>query len=215
VAGWAASVIAYVVWPQPLLLVPVLLVAAGFTALLAAHVVAFTVRAGALWDKAISKIPADGGDGPIVSRRRFVVASLGGLAALIWAPSSSLADQGALVLEAPGDCKGIGTVDIKPDGSVAIGQLTCTGNCAPGQPCTPQTSNTPGGGTRTWCGCPGVPEPTECHLVLIREGGTAGVLRYDCDDPCKNPRDQCCARVRKPRTPPNRRFITCTCNRIT
>ena len=51
----------------------------------------------------------------------------------------------------------------------------CEGHCANGKPCKviPSPKNHHGG-YREWCGCPGEPEPKECHLVLYHPGPGEG-----------------------------------------
>lgn len=68
------------------------------------------------------------------------------------------------------------------------GRLLCDDVCPDGTPCRELFSDT---GDHSWCGCPGQPEPSQCHIVAVK---TADDWVPDCtgacplDEPCREDR---------------------------
>jgi hypothetical protein len=83
--GWVASAAVYVLWPNPALLALSAVIAAGFTLLLLAHLVAFTARTMTLWETLHASAPSEVQQ-LWPSRRVFLMSLLGAAAAAFLPP---------------------------------------------------------------------------------------------------------------------------------
>jgi len=123
-----------------------------------------------------------------------------------------------LAQEQEQECLGTGREEGK--GAGLARDLLCEGKCPDGiTDCDVQQSTNIHGGTRKWCGCPGLPEPDTCHAVIITpgpgEGGgpesTVCAGGTDCKPPRKCVRkEESQGRVTDSRGP-EVVYITCSC----
>jgi hypothetical protein len=120
-----------------------------------------------------------------VMRNLTFVVILAGLAIATCCPCPP-AENVAVKAGEDDQCEGWGTERILGNGSGPAEELRCNGDCPDGSPCRPMYN---ADSTRQWCGCPGDPEPAECHLVRMRD--TSFQWIYICSDPCPDPADVC------------------------
>lgn len=86
---------------------------------------------------------------------------------------------------APRVCSGQVVIDVDLHGKRTMGRLLCDDVCDDGTPCAEMMNEAK---DRAWCGCPGQPEPTLCHLAKALHDG---VWEPDCGDTCPIESDRC------------------------
>jgi hypothetical protein len=123
--GWTAAATIYLIWPFPALVGLGVLVAASFTVLLFAHVVAFTSRMMAFWAMMRASAPNEMQD-LWPTRRAFLVGVVGAALAAFLPPAlGQRAERAALAQGGcPGNCTSI----------VSYGQCRCRSQAGGGQP---------------------------------------------------------------------------------
>lgn len=215
-AGWAVVFTVAFAWPNPIALTVASVIAFCFTLLAVTHFITYMFRVG------LTLRALQDGEGPVrmpcvndQGRRTFML-SIGkaGVAALL---ISLFGRRVAVWAQQGRTCTGEGVLLADEDGNndgdhensdPRAGALICSGDCPQGIVCTRQSSRNDHGGVREWCGCPGQPEPTDCHLVKITpgrgEGG--GPPFFTCAGSCPQGK---CTKVIKPFF--GRFTVTCEC----